>query len=249
MKLHELFAQQMKAGGIRKSDIARGTGVSWSAAHQWIIGETVPDTQNMAELQDILGIRNLRYSDDRDVITYELTTPRHRRAGDSGHTPTNVAPTETPFKPEVTVTDARRLDVAEMPKDIEERGVAVGGANADFAFNGTVVDYVRRPPGLAKAQGIFAVRVVAESMAPRYFPGDLVYVSTLRAPVLDDFVILELYPEKEDGEAPAFIKQLVARGPKFIVCRQFNPPGEVRFATDRVRSLYRIIPTNELFGV
>ena len=51
-----------------------------------------------------------------------------------------------------------------------------------------------------------------------------------------------------DHWAAPFIKQLVARGPKFIVCRQFNPHGEVRFATDRVRSLYRIIPTNELFG-
>jgi phage terminase large subunit-like protein len=91
MKLHELFALLMKTGGIRKSEIARDIGVTWSAAHQWITGATVPDTQNMAELQDILGIRNLRYSDDRDVITYELVEPRHRRAGGSSEISGGVA--------------------------------------------------------------------------------------------------------------------------------------------------------------
>ena len=99
MKLHELFALLMKAGGIRKSEIARDTRVTWSAAHQWIIGETVPDTQNMAELQDILGIRNLRYSDDREVITYELMTPRYRRAGGSGDATRSVASVETQLRP------------------------------------------------------------------------------------------------------------------------------------------------------
>src|SRR5687768_14437948 len=99
MKLHELFALLMKAGGIRKSEIARGTRVTWSAVHQWVIGETVPDTQNMLELQDILGIRNIRYSQDREVIAYELTTPGHRRAEGEGEILANVTPVETELEP------------------------------------------------------------------------------------------------------------------------------------------------------
>jgi phage terminase large subunit-like protein len=99
MKLHELFAILMKAGGIRKSEIARATRVTWSAVHQWITGETVPDTQNMAELQDILGIRTIRYSDCRDVITFELMTPRHCRAEGDDQSSPHVTPVVTHVEP------------------------------------------------------------------------------------------------------------------------------------------------------
>ena len=41
--------------------------------------------------------------------------------------------------------------VSQLPRDVEVLGVAAGGEDGVFAFNGNVVDYVLRPPGIAGA--------------------------------------------------------------------------------------------------
>jgi len=56
---------------------------------------------------------------------------------------------------------------ASLSRDLPVRGTAVGGEDAGFDFNGEVVDYVRRPPGLAGTQRAFAVFAAGESMAWR----------------------------------------------------------------------------------
>ena len=97
---------------------------------------------------------------------------------------------------------------ASLPRDVPLRGIAVGGDDGSFEFNGEIVDYVLRPPGIARARDVFAVYVVGDSMAPRYEEGDLVFVHPGRPPHSGCDVLVELL-EEETEPGPCLIKRLV----------------------------------------
>ncbi len=136
-----------------------------------------------------------------------------------------------------------------MPRDVEVHGTAVGGDGGEFAFNGEVIDRVRRPPGVAAASGIFAVYVSGDSMAPRYDPGDLVYVNPHLPARAGTDVIVELHGA--DGEpGPCFVKRLLRRAGGQVVLAQFNPPrDDIQIAETRIKQVYRILTTAELLGI
>ena len=148
-----------------------------------------------------------------------------------------------------------RLDLLDLPatgsmaRDVPVRGVAVGGEEGCFEFNGEVVDYVLRPPGIERARSVFAIYVLGDSMAPRYEEGDLVFVHPGRPPVNGCDVLIEL---AGDHGAPGacFIKRLVARRPTKLVLQQFNPPrSDIEIPLARLRVLYRILTPAELLGL
>lgn len=86
----------------------------------------------------------------------------------------------------------------EMPKDVPVYGTVVGGSGQgslfDFELNGTVVDYVRRPPRIAGRADVFAAYVAGGSMAPWREPGQLIYAESVKSPKPLDYVLVELKP-------------------------------------------------------
>jgi phage repressor protein C with HTH and peptisase S24 domain len=161
------------------------------------------------------------------------------------------APPPVPDLPpsDIRVVDRVPAPRQSMPVDIPVKGIAVGGDDADFYSNGETIDYVRRPPGLANARGVYAIFVTGNSMSPRFEEGDLAFISSARPPSIGDYVVLEMVPGPQDRAGKGFIKRLKARGPNNIVCEQFNPPCEMEFDRRQVLNLHRVIPNNELYGV
>jgi phage repressor protein C with HTH and peptisase S24 domain len=147
--------------------------------------------------------------------------------------------------------DMAALDVpnlASLPRDIEVRGTAVGGDAASFDFNGEVVDYLRRPPGLIRARKAFAIYVTGTSMAPRFEEGEVVFVHPGRPATPGCDVIVELHGN--DGEpGHCYIKRLVRRTATKLTLAQFNPPRNLEIELARVRAVYRILTSAELLGV
>jgi len=135
-----------------------------------------------------------------------------------------------------------------LPQDIPVKGVAVGGNDADFSFNGAISEYVRRPPGLAKALGVYAVHVVSDSMSPKYEPSDLLFVSANRAPAVGDYVVVELHEQEDGTPGKGFIKRLVKRSGSSVKLHQFNPDTDIEIETVLIRSIHRVFSNNELFG-
>lgn len=133
------------------------------------------------------------------------------------------------------------------PRDVEVRGVSVGGDDADFSFNGEVIEMVRRPPGIATLTNVFAAYVVGTSMIPRFMPGELTYAGG-RPPVAGDDVIIEMFPEEGRTAGKAFIKRLLRRSQNQIVVEQFNPPKELVFNPYEIKGMHRVIPLKELLG-
>ena len=136
-----------------------------------------------------------------------------------------------------------------LPADVEVYGVAVGGGDGEFAFNGTVIDYVRRPPNISDARTVFAIYVIGDSMSPRFEHGDLIYVHKARPPRLGDDVVVELFGEAE-APGPCYVKRLLKRTAQRVVLRQFNPPrDDIEVPVERVKHVYRVLTTGELLGV
>lgn len=119
-------------------------------------------------------------------------------------------------------------------------GHAAGGPDGQFILNGNKVADILAPPSLAGVQDAYAVYVVGESMINRYYPGEAVFVNP-RAPVRKgDFVVAQI--AADEGEPPyAYVKQYDRRDEKFLYLKQLNPKKTLRFPSNRVVSVHRII--------
>lgn len=152
-------------------------------------------------------------------------------------------------------SEVRMAGRAELPgnsvftRDLPVYGVAVGGSEGDFSFNGTIVDYVRRPPMLGKIGNAFGVYVIGDSMSPRFDHGDLVFVHPGRPAQPGNDVIVELHGEHGEP-GPCYIKRLVRRSPGLVRLAQFNPArDDIVIESSRIKAIYRILTAAELLGV
>jgi hypothetical protein len=116
-----------------------------------------------------------------------------------------------------------------------------------------VLDNIPRPPSIANDEDAYAVTVIGDSMAPRFEPGEIVFVSPRSTAGIGDDVIVQLRaaPVDDDGqphEASDFadritdvlIKRLVRRSGSFVELRQFNPDKTFRVPADRVGRIHRV---------
>jgi phage repressor protein C with HTH and peptisase S24 domain len=123
-------------------------------------------------------------------------------------------------------------------------GQAVGGRDGEFILNGNRIVDVLAPPSLQGVPDAYAVYVVGDSMEPRYFAGEAVFVNP-RLPVrVGDFVVAQI--AAEEGEPPlAYVKRYVGQNDKSIRLEQLNPPKKLTFAADRLVSIHRIVMSGE----
>ena len=119
-------------------------------------------------------------------------------------------------------------------------GQAVGGKDGEFILNGNRIVDVLAPSALQGVRDAYAVYVVGDSMEPRYFAGEAVFVNP-RLPVRrGHFVVAQV--AVQEGEPPhAYVKRFVAREARLLRLEQFNPKKTLEFPLSRVISVHRII--------
>jgi hypothetical protein len=94
--------------------------------------------------------------------------------------------------------------------------------------------------------GVYALLVEDATMAPRYEPGELIFVSSLRAAAAgDDVVIVQ---RNGSGGPIASVKRLLTRNGEEVVAEQFNPPGKTRVAAADVESIHLVLRMADLYG-
>lgn len=110
-----------------------------------------------------------------------------------------------------------------------------------------VLDYVGRPPSLANDPEAYAITVVGDSMAPRYEPGEMAFVSPRAAVHINDDVIAQLTDPAEDDSSQlagrvtkVILKRLVKRTSKMVSFEQFNPPMTFEVPVERVRHIHKV---------
>jgi SOS-response transcriptional repressor LexA len=229
--LEDLFAQT----GKTRAGLARQLSV---------------DASRVSEM--IAGTRRMTPAEIAGAAVYFGVSPEQLFAAETARTPMAThlqIPAQMP-RIDVTWPDTPIIapPFATMPKDVPVYGTVVGGNSGGFHMNGEVVDRVRRPPGLADVRGAFALYISGDSMEPRYFAGERVYINPARPPAVGDFVVIEL--RGSDGEAgDTFVKRLVRRTANTVTCQQYNPRDDVTYETAKVKRIWRIVPLDELMGV
>lgn len=153
-----------------------------------------------------------------------------------------TAPRETP---ELTVvTEAANAmvgpKVAATRNKIPAYGRAVAGLDGEFAMNGSLVEYVEAPVALDETKGAYAVFVAGDSMEPRYFDNETVFVDPTKRPMRGKFVVAQVL--SREGEPPlAYIKRFVRHNAEELVLSQFNPEKELTFPASMVHSVHVIV--------
>ena len=124
-------------------------------------------------------------------------------------------------------------------RDLPVLGAVKGGSEGFYFNEGDAKEYLIRPPALAGVANAFALYVEGDSMEPRYFAGELLYVNPNRPITRNCFVAVEL----ADGQG--LIKQFLRRSDEQIVLRQFNPAKDIRIAVRDLKRIYRITGSSE----
>lgn len=150
-------------------------------------------------------------------------------------------------------TTAAKVDFSNrlfLDKDIQVRGSSICGTEGFVIdHSGEPIDYVRRPPGLAKARDVFAVYLHGDSMLPWFKPGDLVFLSEKRPPQVQGLVVVEMHPEHEGEAGISLFKLLVRRTEKYVEVQQSNPPKIFKLEASKIKRIYRVLSNTELLGV
>jgi SOS-response transcriptional repressor LexA len=148
-----------------------------------------------------------------------------------------------PGAPVGSISPQPRLSDVAIPssptRDLPVIGAVKGGSEGFYFNEGEPKEFVIRPASLAGASNAFALYVDGDSMEPRYFAGEILYVNPNRPLTRNCFVAVEM----ADGRG--MIKQFLRRSDDQIVLHQFNPAKDIRIPTRDVKRIYRIIGAGE----
>lgn len=152
------------------------------------------------------------------------------------------APEPTPQRERANAKIGKPVDDARDWQQIPVYGQAVGGVDGRFILNGQKIADVLAPPALGNVNGAYAVYVVGESMEPRYFAGEAIYVHP-RMPIRKgDFVVVQIKSDEEnEHDLLGYVKQFVSMDDKRIRLQQFNPSKTLEFPRKDVVSVHKIV--------
>jgi len=144
-------------------------------------------------------------------------------------------------RPTPNATIDKELPMVRPGRMLPVLGEAVGGDGGEYIFNGQVLDYVACPPSLVNVPNAYCVYVDGESMAPRFKPGETVFVHPGKPPRRGDDVIVQIKPDVEDTAPRGFIKEFVGWTESQLILTQHNPVQPVKFEREEVMSVHPII--------
>ncbi|MBI1215069.1 MAG: helix-turn-helix domain-containing protein [Alphaproteobacteria bacterium] len=113
--------------------------------------------------------------------------------------------------------------------------LGLDGAGLNLGNDGGVVDWVTRHPAQIGIRDAFAIYVFSDSMEPRYYRGELVYVHPGRPAEPGRDCVIEM----KNGDA--YIKRLLRVMPDKIRVAQYNPAQERDLPREEIKALYAVI--------
>ena len=122
---------------------------------------------------------------------------------------------------------------------------AVGGGDELLEITEEPVDQVSCPESLENVPDAYAVYVVGNSMEPRYFPGELLYIHPHKPHPKNSFVLVQI--KNEVGQSPlGYVKQFISLTPTRLILRQLNPEKEIEFERSDVIAIHRVVGSSDL---
>jgi len=197
--------------GLTQKGLAQRMGLNPAAVNRMLHGQRNIKAEEIPIIEDYIGIRlDLQYPQGAKLAT--------RRGFGEGEAPAFDAPTPVPV-----------YGYAAGSEDIGKKDSGLNLAN------GEIIDYVHRHPAFSSPRNVFAIYVFSDSMEPRYFRGELIYLHETRPVEANRDCVIRM----KNGDA--YVKQLVRLGDKMIRVRQFNPPAEKEIPLEDVEAVYPVI--------
>lgn len=136
-----------------------------------------------------------------------------------------------------------------MPKDVPVLGsTACNHTLGAFKLEARAIDYVRRPLGLFGSNDVYGLYMEGNSMEPKFFIGDLVFVHPRRPARIGAAVVVQFI--KEDGDYPqAMIGVLYRRTADNVELQKYNPPAIIKIPAKNVQLIHCILTNNELYDI
>lgn len=198
----------VEQSGLSLNALAKAVGVSYSTLWNFLNG----DTRNFGKIQEL--------ADALGVSLYELTTGSFR---------------EEPSRRAQAADSAR--DQAFGHNDDRDNKIPVFQTmpgQETCQLDATPMEFAPRLIGTGVAQ-VFAVKMRGDTMAPRYYWGDIVYCGRDIPPDPGDDCLIE----KQDRSG--VLKIYVGQDKESYIFRQLNPAQEWRCPMDDVRALHKVI--------
>jgi len=220
-----------KMKGMTQQQVADALGVNRVSVTQWEIGDAKPPFNRIVELANL----------------YKITTDR-LIAGDP--------PDEgrlsnfSDFLKDTRTANILPLYSAEMKKNVPILGV-VAGSHKEGAFQfeaANVIDYVYCPPALLSARDIYALYVVGDSMEPKFLSGDLIFVHPARPPRVGDTIVVQLARDPTDL-IEGVIGVMHKKTEDGIEIKKYNPPAIIKYPSEEIYAIHRVLTNNDLYGV
>jgi phage repressor protein C with HTH and peptisase S24 domain len=124
-------------------------------------------------------------------------------------------------------------------------GQAVGGKDGEFVLKGNEVSQVLAPPALVHVPDAYAAYVVGDSMEPRYFAGETVFVNP-RLPISRGAFVVAQISKGEEAEPRAYIKRFLSQDAKRLRLEQYSPKKILEFPMSAVVAIHRIVMSSEI---
>lgn len=209
-----------KASGKTQETVAQETGYSVAAIRKIEKGDT-SNIRRSAELADVLGV-------DHEELA--ILQERAKQEAAEGKQPNaklvSLAKTITPRRGTIPVIGR----------------AAASGEPGKLIMLDEVTEYIPTHPELEGVTDAFAVYVYGDSMIPRYFPNEKVYVHPYRQVSRGDFCVIQV--GNPDPEC-AYVKRFVSFDDHELVVEQYNPPIQIRFPKSDVYSIGMVVGTSK----
>ena len=152
----------------------------------------------------------------------------------------------TPIGPFPGANVGGKVAAAILTKTIPVYRQAVGGRDGLFIKIGNKVEDVLCPHSLVDVRGAYGVYVYGDSMEPRYFDGERIFVDPQCIVVKGNFVVVQIRNRDDPEGAPlAYVKQFVRWNSSGLNLSQYNPKDDLVFAAEDVISVHRVVSSEE----
>lgn len=217
--------------GLTQKGLAERMGLNPAAVNRMLYGRRNIMAEEIPMIEDYLGVR------------LELSSPSSVSANVE-YRQDNRAPTirrgfsDAPASFLHARHDAPSAAAEEgsLTQMVPVYSAAPGGLQKGLnPSGGIVIDWVTRHPAQLGIGNAFAIYTSSDSMSPRYFRGELVYVHPGRPPEMNKDCLLEM----KNGDVCLW--RFVSQGGEKIRVAQFNPPEEKDILREDIKAIYAIV--------
>lgn len=121
------------------------------------------------------------------------------------------------------------------PRKIPVYGYAAAGGEERVALaDNRVLEWREPPPYWSGAGDLVYVRIIGDSMEPRYFDGELVPVRFGVPPAKHEDCLIEF------TDSTCLVKRYNGRVSSTVLARQFNPEGEIKIDATKIQALHAV---------